>query len=52
MKCIRYPDGKVDRLDDPAARKEVKLAGARYISKNEWKRETGSTEKVTGRPPK
>ncbi len=37
MKCIRHPNGKVERLEDADAAKAVKNGGAQYIPKKEWK---------------
>jgi hypothetical protein len=37
VKCIRFNDGKVDRLSNDAARRLVGLGLAIYVPKSNWK---------------
>lgn len=37
MKCIKYKDGKVTRVDDVKAESIVKQGLANYCPKSEWK---------------
>jgi hypothetical protein len=47
MKCIKYPDGKITRINDIIADQLVSDGKSVYVPKKEWKLYRAKTEIVT-----